>query len=108
MATASATPVALFSLGVILSGQSLQSIGGPVWAVVGFKNFLMPLLAVIMLGTFLAPSPAWEAPSLLMYGAPSGVLAFVLGLKYGVKVESIAKAVIISTALSILTAAALA
>jgi predicted permease len=108
MATASATPVALFSLGVILSGQSLQSIGGPVWAVVGFKNFLMPLLAVIMLGTFLAPSPAWEAPSLLMYGAPSGVLAFVLGLKYGVKVESIAKAVIISTALSILTAATLA
>jgi predicted permease len=68
----------------------------------------MPLLAVIMLGTFLAPSPAWEAPSLLMYGAPSGVLAFVLGLKYGVKVESIAKAVIISTALSILTAATLA
>jgi predicted permease len=43
-----------------------------------------------------------------MYGAPSGVLAFVLGLKYGVKVESIAKAVIISTALSILTAATLA
>lgn len=108
MATASATPVALFSLGVILSGHSLQTLGGPVWAVVALKNLLMPLLAVIMLGTFLAPSPAWEAPALLTYGAPSGVLAFVLGLKYGVKVESIAKAVILSTALSILTAAIMA
>lgn len=108
MATASATPVALFSLGVILSGHSLKAISGPVWAVVGLKNLLMPLMAVIMLGTFLTPSPAWEAPALLTYGAPSGVLAFVLGLKYGVKVESIAKAVILSTALSILTAAILA
>jgi len=108
MATASATPVALFSLGVILSGHSLQTIGGPIWAVIGLKNLLMPLIAVIMLGTFLTPSPAWEAPALLMYGSPSGVLAFVLGLKYGVKVESIAKAVILSTALSILTAAIMA
>ena len=108
MATASATPVALFSLGVILSGHRMKVIPGPVWAVVGLKNALMPLIAVIVLGTFLEPSPAWEAPALLTYGAPSGVLAFVLGLKYGVRVESIAKAVILSTALSILTAAILA
>ncbi len=108
MATASATPVALFSLGVILSDYRINVIPGPVWAVVGLKNALMPLIAVIVLGTFLAPSPAWEAPALLTYGAPSAVLAFVLGLKYGVRVESIAKAVILSTALSILTAAILA
>ena len=108
MATASATPVALFSLGVILSATHLGALPGPVWAVVALKNLMMPLLAVIMLGTFLAPSPAWSAPALLIYGAPSGVLAFVLGLKYGVTVESIAKAVILSTALSILTAAILA
>ena len=108
MATASATPVALFSLGVILSATQLSVIPAPVWAVVSLKNLLMPMIAVIMLGTFLMPSPAWEAPALLTYGSPSGVLAFVLGLKYGVKVESIAKAVIISTALSIVTAAILA
>lgn len=104
----SAAPAALFSLGVILSGADLRRIGGPAWTATIVKVVVHPLCALALLGTVVPVSADWAAPARLVFAAPCGTMAFVLGLRYGVPVDSVAKAVILSTVLSVVTVALLA
>lgn len=101
LAAGSAAPASLFALGVILSGADLKRFGGPALAATGMKCVVHPLLGVVLLGAVVEPSAAWAGPAPLVFAAPCGAMAFVLGLRYGVKVDSAAKAVILSTALSV-------
>ncbi len=101
LAAASAAPASLFALGVILSGSDLSRVGGPAWAATIIKVGVHPLIAIILLGTAVPVSPAWEGVAQMVFAAPCGAMAFVLGLKYGVPVENVAKAIILSTVLSL-------
>ncbi|MEL7465156.1 MAG: AEC family transporter [Pseudomonadota bacterium] len=105
---AAAAPASLFALGVMLSQSDLSRIGGPAWTATVIKVFVHPLIAIILFAETVPVSPAWEAASILVFAAPSGAMAFVLAVKYDVPVDSIAKAIILSTALSVFTIAALA
>lgn len=105
LAAASAAPAALFALGVILSGGDLRRIGGPAWSATALKVFVHPLIAIIAFGAGVPVSPTWEPISLFVFAAPCGAMAFVLGLKYDAPVDNVAKAIILSTILSVFTIA---
>ena len=104
---ASAAPASLFALGVILSQGDLRRIGGPAWCATIMKIFVHPLIAIILFAGTIPVTQAWEPASILVFAAPCGAMAFVLGVKYDVPVDSVAKAIILSTALSVFTIAAL-
>lgn len=105
---ASAAPASLFALGVILSQGNLRRIGGPAWCATVMKVFVHPLIAIILFAGTVPVTPLWEPASVLVFAAPSGAMAFVLAVKYDVPVDSIAKAIILSTVLSVFTIAVLA
>lgn len=108
LAAGTAAPVSLFALGVILSDSDLKRIDGPALSATVLKVAVHPLIAIALLGTVIPVSPAWAPASALVFAAPCGAMAFVLGLRYGAPVDSVAKAIILSTILSVFTVALLA
>lgn len=108
LAAASAAPASLFALGVILSDGDLKRIGGPAWAATILKVAVHPLIAIVAFGYGVPVSEAWAPISLIVFAAPCGAMAFVLGLKYDAPVDNVAKAIILSTVLSVFTIAVFA
>jgi malonate transporter and related proteins len=102
---AAAPPAALFALGVILGGQPLSPVGGPAWLVIGAKLIVQPALfwALAGVGGLLVMKPDWETLAFLVAAGPCGAMPFVIALQYKIKPEVIAKAVLISTVLSLLS-----
>lgn len=101
-AGAAAAPVLLFALGITLAGSSLLKIGGAVWVVVGAKLLVVPLLVWMGLGVFTV-SQFTNDITLLVAAGPCGAIPFVVATQYGVKTDTIAKAVLVSTILSIIS-----
>lgn len=102
---AAAPPAALFALGVILGGQPLSPVGGPAWLVIGAKLIVQPALfwALAGVGGVLVMKPDWETLAFLVAAGPCGAMPFVIALQYKITPEVIAKAVLISTVLSLLS-----
>lgn len=103
---AAASPVLLFVLGISLAGSDIRRIGGAVWAVVGIKLLVHPILVWGLLGT-VAASQFTNDITLLVAAGPCGAMPLVIATQYGVKTDRIAKAMLISTTLSILSLAVL-
>lgn len=108
LAAGTAAPASLFALGVVLSGAGLRRIGGPAWSATIIKAVIHPLCGVLLLGDLVPVAADWAGPALLVFAGPCGAMPFVLGLRYGAPVDSIARAVILSTVLSVFTVALLA
>jgi hypothetical protein len=102
---AAAPPAALFALGVVLGGQPMRPIGGPAWLVIGAKLIVQPVLfwALAGVGGVLVMKPDWETLAFLVAAGPCGAMPFVIALQYKITPEVIAKAVLISTVLSLLS-----
>lgn len=108
LAAASGAPPALFALGVIMAAGDLRRIGGPAWAATLIRVGVHPFLGWILLGEIVPASDELIPVALMAFGAPCGALAFSLGLRYGIEVQSVAKAIILSTVLSVFTFALIA
>ena len=107
-AGAAAAPASLFALGIILASNPLRPIGKVTWLVVAIKILVHPLLVFTLSGMIIISSD-WDQLVLLVAAGPCGAMPFVIALKYGVRTEVIAKAILVSTvfslaSLSILTA----
>ena len=102
---AAAAPAALFALGVILWAPGERGADAAAWGVAGFKVLLHPLLAWWLLGHANPSDATWEAAALLVAAGPCGAMPFVLAMRYGVPVASIARAIVYSTVASLLTLA---
>ena len=107
-AGAAAAPASLFALGIILASRSLWPIGKATWFVVAVKVAVHPLL-VFAFSWLVTTAPGWDHLVLLVAAGPCGAMPFVIALQYGVRTDIIAKAILISTivslaSLSILTA----
>ena len=99
---AAAAPVSLFALGVILAGVSLRPIGWLVIFVVGAK--LLVHTSLVTIGTSMFGNDLeWSNIAVLVAAGPCGAMPFVIAVQYGVGVERIAKAVLVSTVLSVLS-----
>ena len=98
-------PAALFALGVILGNQPLRPVGGPAWLAIGSKLIIHPALffAMTLIGGAFMMKPDWQTMAYLVAAGPCGAMPFVIALQYNVKSDSIAKAVLISTVLSLIS-----
>jgi malonate transporter len=97
-----AAPASLFVLGIILANNPIRPIGSATWVVVAAKIFVHPVL-VFTLSGLISLSPGWDNMVLLVAAGPCGAMPFVIALQYGIKTQTIAKAVLISTLISLLT-----
>lgn len=101
-AGAAAAPASLFSLGVILASSSLRPIGKTTWWVVAVKILIHPLLVFAFSQLFVTAS-GWDHLVLLVAAGPCGAMPFVIALQYSVRTQIIAKAILISTVLSLIS-----
>ena len=98
-----ASPVLLFALGIILSQKA--SVSRPMLPVVitGVKLVVHPALAWAIFAGALNLAPEIRNPAMMVAAAPCGVMAFMLALNYGVRVDAIARAILYSSIGSLVT-----
>jgi predicted permease len=102
----SAPPISLFALGIVLSGVNMLKVDGLLSAVVSAKVLVHPALVFMFVAMAAVPA-AWADPILLLAAGPCGAMPFVIALQYKVETETIAKAILISTVLTLFSLAAL-
>jgi len=102
--SAAAAPVTLFSLGITLAASPILPVRLPCWSVAAAKLAAMPLLVAFGLGHVIAPSEGL-APTitLLVAAGPCGAMPYVIATQYGVRTVTIAKTILISTLISLVT-----
>jgi hypothetical protein len=103
---ASAPPVALFCLGGGLAGIAAGALWKETALIVAIKLFLLPAL-VAALALLLGLSPIETAVAVTMAALPTGANAFILARRYSTGADRSGSAVVVSTALSVLTISAL-
>ncbi len=101
----SAAPLSLFALGLIVSEQRIGGRQAVPWALVGFNIVAMPAIGYLVFVVGLGFDIARAAPAVLVMAGPVGLMAFVLALQYRQPTGEIARAVLISTVLSVITVA---
>lgn len=101
-AGAAAAPVLLFTLGITLAGSTFWRMSGAGWAVVGGKLLVHPLIVWAMLRLGGVEGLSGDI-TLLVAAGPCGAMPFVIATQYGIKTETLAKVVLASTTLSILS-----
>ena len=92
-----AAPMALFSLGVILSQTNLSNRIIPSLSVSALKLLCHPIIAWLILSGILAFAIEHSKTSLMVAGAPCGAMALVLALNYNVRTDAIAPAIFFTT-----------
>lgn len=102
-----AAPCALFAMGVTLALKPLKRVPGALLYIVPIKLALHP--AAMYLGLSYAGDfdTVWVSTAVLLAALPTATNVFVLAQQYGVWVERATAAVLLSTALSVLTVSAL-
>jgi len=98
-----ASPVLLFALGIILSQKASGSRTMLPVAITGVKLVVHPALAWAIFAGALHLAPEVRNPAMMVAAAPCGVMAFMLALNYGVRVDAIARAILYSSIGSLLT-----
>ena len=98
-----ASPVLLFALGTILSQRGSGARPMLPVAIAAMKLVAHPLLAAIIFTGVLQLTPEVRNPAMMVAAAPCGVMAFMLALNYGVRVDAIARAVLYSSIGSLVT-----
>ena len=101
--SSTASPVLLFSLGIILSRKTDASRPMLPVAITGVKLIVHPLLAWAIFAGLLQLVPEVRNPGMMVAAAPCGVMAFMLALNYGARVDAIARAILYSSIGSLIT-----
>ena len=100
-------PAGLFALGLSLGLRPIAGGLGPATGMALFKLFAHPAI-VWLIATYLIPlDPFWRAAAVLFAACPVGANVFVFAQQYSVGVASSSTAILISTAISMLTITAL-
>lgn len=101
----SAAPLSLFALGLIMSQQRLGGRQAVPWTLVGVNLIVLPALGYLVYVIWFGYELSRVAPAVLVAAGPVGLMPFVLALQYGQPSGEIARAVLISTILSVVTVA---
>ena len=102
----SAPPISLFALGVVLSRVNILKPSALLSIVIIAKILVHPALAFGLLSVADVPSN-WSGPMIMMAAGPCGAMPFVIALQYKVATETMSKAILISTILTLFSLAAL-
>jgi len=103
MLSASAAPCALFALGVTVAQQSLQRIPGELPVLIMVKLVAHPFIVFLILTWVGGFEPAWINTAVLMASLPPAATIYVLATQYQVYALRASSAILIGTAVSVLT-----
>lgn len=104
---ASASPGALFAIGLFLVGRPVANAPGELAWLTLFKLLFHPAATWLLIAVFF-PMPAfWAHSAVLLAALPAGTLVFVIAQRYGVYTERISAAILVSTVLSVITVSVL-
>ena len=99
-----APPASLFALGIIIAGADFRRPGGATFSVVGIKVLVHPLLLFAMIAVGEIDVDKADVAMLVAAG-PCGAMPFVIALQYGVRTDTIARAILISSVLTLFSLA---
>lgn len=101
----SAPPASMFALGIIIASRRQKELDLCALSITTLKLVLFPALVWIAFQFYAFP-PGTLRNTLLLTGAgPCGAMPFVLAVQYGISPDSIGRAIIYSTLLSLITLA---
>ncbi|MET0679184.1 MAG: AEC family transporter [Bradyrhizobium sp.] len=100
-------PVTLFCLGLSLIGRSVQGNWREILWLAGLKNMLNPLLTCLLVTYVLPLDPLWSKAVILLSAMPIGTNPYIIAQQYDVQVQTVSSAVVVSTALSVMTVSGL-
>lgn len=100
---AAAVPCALFSLGASLAGYRIAGSLPQALALTAVKLVLHPLLVWLIAVPVLRLDGLWSAVAVTMAAIPSGVNAYLFGVRYQAAPRVAATTILISTLLSVVT-----
>lgn len=98
-----AAPCALFTLGIVLAKQPLKRLPVDLPILILLKLVGHPLLTWVMLSLLGNFEPLWVYTAVLIASLPMATNVFVIAQQYGVWVNRASSAVLISTAIAVLT-----
>jgi predicted permease len=102
-----AAPAALFALGATLAAFRIAGDMRDVTAIAVIKLIVHPLVVWLLATQVFALGPAEIAVAVIIAALPSGVNPFILAQRYDIYVQRAASSVLVTTALSVVTAAIL-
>ncbi|MEM1299910.1 MAG: AEC family transporter [Pseudomonadota bacterium] len=106
MVAASALPVALFSLGGVLTRYSLKAEAGEAMMVSAFSLLVHPALAWMLAGPVLGLEREFVQAAVILAAMPAGINGYIFATMYNRAVGTAASAALLATALSVLTVTA--
>jgi malonate transporter len=96
-------PAALFALGLSLIERKLMGNMGEVIWLTALKLIANPILTLALVTYVFAMDPLWSSAAVILSAMPTGANAYVVAQQYGVHVETVSSAIIISTGMSVIT-----
>jgi malonate transporter and related proteins len=107
MLSDASVPTALVALGVSLAAYSLRGSWGGMFALIGFKMLLMPVLVFLLARYVVTLPPLWIKVAVLFAGMPTGANAFLFAQKNDESLPAVSGAVALGTGFAAFTAAIL-
>ncbi len=101
-----AAPCALFALGATLAGQPISKGVGEISYMTAFKLLVHPT-AVWFTTYLLGIDPFWAAVAILGSALPTAANVFIIAKQYDTYVERASSAILVSTAISVVTVSTL-
>lgn len=102
-----APPTALFALGATLSLRTVAGNLGPAGLMVGLKLFVHPFVVWLLVTQVIVLEPFLANAAVIFAAGPVGANVFIFAQHYEAGVESASSAIVISTALAMITISAL-
>ena len=100
---AAAGPAALFALGLSLFGRKLLGDVAEVAWLTALKLLVHPMMTYVLATYIFALEPIWAKSAVILSALPVGALVFVVAQQYDVYVQRASSAIVVTTALSVLT-----
>ena len=100
-------PTALFALGVSLAGYSLKGSWSGMFALIGLKMVLMPVLVFLMVRYVVSIPPLWGHVAVLFAAMPTGANAFLFSQRNNEATAAVSGAIALGTALAAVSASIL-
>lgn len=101
-----AMPCAVFAMGASLAGYRLSGATAEAGVGVGLKLILHPLLVWVLATHLLDVEPLWRDIAVILAALPVGVNVYLVAQRYQAGVAAAATAILVSTAVSVLSVAA--
>jgi malonate transporter and related proteins len=99
----SAAPVALFAMGVTVSLRGKPDLNRELGTLGFIKLVVHPLLAFVAVSLFVTADATWLQVAVMMAALPTATNAFILARQYNAYVAGAGAAVIVTTAVSVIT-----